>query len=120
MTSNLVRSDFSFRKRSAICLVCRSLLLCIVAFALSFAFAFVLCPQSFVLCPWPYTFVFAFASDVLGNAVDLHRVWLFRVTSDVIHNPTLIRVQVRLNDCSQLVVVTFELVGIHQQVVSEF
>ena len=34
--------------------------------------------------------------------------------------PILVRVQVRLDDCSQLVVVPLELLRVHQQVVSEF
>ena len=45
---------------------------------------------------------------------------LIRVTSAVIPNPKLVRVQVRLDDRSQLVAVAFELLGTHQQVVSEF
>ena len=56
----------------------------------------------------------------LGHAVGLHRVWLFRVTSEVIRNPIGVRIHVRLDDCSQLVVVTCELLGTHKQVVSEF
>ena len=44
----------------------------------------------------------------MGNVVDLHRVSLFRVISEVIRNPTLVRVQVHLDACSQLVVVADE------------
>ena len=40
--------------------------------------------------------------------------------SEVIHDPRLVRVQVGLDDCSQLVVVTLKLLRVHQQMVSQF
>ena len=49
------------------------------------------------LCLYAIAFAFAF-----GSVVDLHRVCLFRVISEVIRHPTLVRVQVRWDDRSQL------------------
>ena len=60
------------------------------------------------LCFLAIANAFAFAFP-LATAVDFHRVWLFRVTSEVMCNPTPVPVQVRLDDCSQLSVVILEL-----------
>ena len=44
----------------------------------------------------------------------------FHVISEVIRNPNFVRVQIRLDDSSQFVAVTLELLRVHQKVVSEF
>ena len=71
----------------------------VLAFVLAFALAFAL--------------AFPFA---LAYVVHVHR----NCFSEVIHDPRLVRVQVGLDDCSQLVVVTLKLLRVHQQMVSQF
>ena len=63
--------------------------------------------------PFPLL-VFAFAC-----VFNFPRVCFLHVISEVIRNPTFVRLQVGLDDCSQLVTVTFELLRVHQQPVSE-
>ena len=81
MTSNIVRRNLSFRTRSTLCVVCRTLLLCLC-----------LCLPLLLLLLLPLPLPLFF----LCNVDYFRLVWLFRVTSEVIHNPTLVRVQVRL------------------------
>ena len=76
-------------------------------FAVAAAFAFAL---AFALA---LAFAFAFAL-----AYNIHVHWI--CLSEVIHDPRLVRVQVGLDDRSQLVVVTLKLLRVHQQMVSEF
>ena len=95
MTNNLAQSALSFLTRSTLYLVCRAFAPLHLLLPL---------PLRWPLPMWP-TF---------------HRVRFLRVLSEVIHNPTFVRVQVRLDDCSQLGVVALELLRVHQQVVSEF
>ena len=73
-----------------------------VAAAFAFAFAFAL---AFALA---LAFAFAFA---LAYIIHVH--WI--CFSEVIHDPRLVRVQVGLDDRSQLVVVTLKLLRVHQQ-----
>ena len=80
-------------------------------------------PCSF-LCSCPcccchFCFVLAFALVLLPFPlllVHVHR----NCFSEVIHDPRLVRVQVGLDDCSQLVVVTLKLLRVHQQMVPQF
>ena len=66
-------------------------------FALSFALALA------VAAAFAFALAFPFA---LAYVVHVHR----NCFSEVIHDPRLVRVQVGLDDCSQLVVVTLKLV----------
>ena len=54
------------------------------SFSFSFAFAF--------------AFAFASVSVVLGHVVDFRQVWPSLVTSEAVGDPTVVRVQVRLDD----------------------
>ena len=73
----------------------------VAAFALALAFALAIA----------LAFPFAFA-----YVVHVHR----NCFSEVIHDPCLVRVQIGLDDRSQLVVVTLKLLRVHQQMVSQF
>ena len=78
-----------------------------LALAVAAAFAFVL---AFALA---FALAFPFA---LAHVVHVHR----NCFSEVIHDPRLVRVQVGLDDCSQLVVITLKLLRVHQQIVRSF
>ena len=78
-----------------------------LAVAAAFAFAFV-----FALA---FALALAFAS-ALANVIHVH----WNCLSEVFHYPRLVCVQVGLDDCSQLVVVTLKLLRVLQQMVSQF
>ena len=71
----------------------------------------------FVIVRLSIAFAFAVAL-VLALAYIIHVYWI--CLSEVIHDPRLVRVQVGLDDRSQLVVVTLKLLRVHQQMVSQF
>ena len=78
-----------------------------LALAVAAAFAFAL---AFALA---LAFSFAFALAYINHA---HWICL----SEVIHDQLLVRVQVSLDDRSQVVVVTLKLLRVHQQMISQF
>ena len=78
-----------------------------LALAVAAAFAFALA----VALAFALAFPFA-----LAYIVHVHRNCL----SEVMHDPRLVRVQVGLDDRSQLVVVTLKLLRVHRQMVSQF
>ena len=83
----------------------------IAILALSFALALA------VAAAFAFALAFALAFPfALAYAVHVHR----NCFSEVIHDPRLVRVQVGLDDCSQLVVVILKLLRVHQQMVSQF
>ena len=82
-------------------------LLFVLALAVAAAFAFALA----------FALALAFAS-ALALAYIIHVHWI--CLSEVIHDPRLVRVQLGLDDRSQLVVVTLKLLRVHQQMVSQF
>ena len=114
MTNSLVRDD-PFPAHIAFFVVARFSFAFALAVDLSFALALiVILALSFALAlvvALAFALVFA-----LAYVVHVHRSCF----SEVIHDPRLVRVQVSLDDCSQLVVVTLKLLRVHQQMVSQF
>ena len=87
----------------------------IAIFALSFALALAVAAAFALVLALALAFALAFLL-ALAYAVHVHR----NCFSEVIHDPRLVRVQVGLDDCSQLVVITLKLLRVHQQMVSQF
>ena len=85
-----------------------ALVLALIAI-LALSFALVLA----VAVAFAFALAFPFA---LAYVVHVHR----NCFSEVIHDPRLVRVQVGLDGCSQLVVVTLKLLRVHQQMISQF
>ena len=82
----------------------------IAVFALAFALALTVVFAAAFAASFPVAFALALAS---AYVIHVHRNCL----SEVIHDPRLVRVQVGLDDRSQLVVVTHKLLRVHQQMV---
>ena len=83
--------------------------------ALSFALALAVAAAFAFALAFALAFAFAFA---LALAYIIHVHWI--CFSEIIHDPRLFRVQVGLDDRSQLVLVTLKLLRVHQQMVSQF
>ena len=93
----------------------------IIRFSTAFAFAVVLAFAFALVAILALSFALALAVAAafavpFALACVTHVHWI--CLPEVVHDPRLVRVQVGLNDRSQLVVVAFKLLGVHQQVVS--
>ena len=102
---------FSFAFAFALALIAILALSFALALAVAAAFAFAL---AFALA---FAFALALAFPfALAYVVHVHR----NCFSEVIHDPRLVRVQIGLDDRSQLVVITLKLLRVHQQMISQF
>ena len=93
------------------------------AFAVVLAFAFALVAVRALSFPRALAVAAAFAVSfalALAFAFAFALACVIHVHCEIVHDPRLLRVQVGLNDRSQLVVVAFKLLGVHQQMVSQF
>ena len=108
-----VIARFSFAFAFAVDLAFALALIAILA--LSFALALAVAAAFALALAFTLAFALAFPF-ALAYVVHVHR----NCFSEVIHDPRLVRVQVGLDDCSQLVVVTLKLLRVHQQMVSQF
>ena len=83
------------------------------------------CLSGFASLPFTFTFAFALASafvSVFANVVEtsIGSDSFRSLLASFANNPALVRVQVRLADCSKFVVVTLELLGIHRKLSRSF
>ena len=80
---------------------------------LALSYALVLTVAAAFACALAFALAFPYAIAFIFH---VHR----NCFSEVVHDSRLVRVQVGLYDCSQLVVFTLELLRVHQQMVSQF